>query len=82
MIDTLYWLFITNCDWWASLFGLTCMKFVGDKKWWAHWIGVGGQGFWLLVALTTGKYGILIATFFYLGMYLRNAIKWTRERPQ
>ena len=80
MTDALYWLFVQQSAWLASATGITAAYFMGSKCWWAPWIGLAGQGFWVTLAVYTEQYGLLIAAFFYGAMYARAGVKWYRDR--
>jgi nicotinamide riboside transporter PnuC len=76
MTGALYWLLVEQSAWLASFVGIATMYFMGDKRRWAPWLGLAGQGFWLALAFHTGQYGLLVACFFYGAMYARAGWKW------
>jgi hypothetical protein len=71
-----YWLFVEQAAWWASAISLAMMWAMGDRKWWAPYLGLAGQVFWAFLALTTQQWGLLIAVAAYSFVHLRNAWKW------
>jgi uncharacterized membrane protein len=75
-MDWLYWLFVEQSAWLASFVGIATMYFMGDKRWWAPWFGLAGQGLWVVLAVHVDQYGLLVATAFYGFMYLRAGLKW------
>ena len=79
LADALYWLFVQQSAWLASAGGIATMYFMGDKRRWAPWFGLATQGLWVVLALKSGEYGLLVATAFYGAMYARAGIKWMRE---
>ena len=79
-LDGLRWLFVEQSAWWASVISLVMMWLMGNKVWWGPGVGLLGQVFWLILALHTGQYGLLLATAFYSVVHVRNLVKWRAER--
>jgi hypothetical protein len=69
-------------DWVVTAVGLVGFVLAGRLVWWAWWLNVANQFLWAAFALTTGQHGFLVGTAFYLVVFTRNAVRWTRERPQ
>lgn len=72
-------------QWWSwvvTLVGVTCFFLAGNKVWWAWYVGLIGQFLWFAYSIATEQWGFLIGAFLYTFVYLRNAIRWTREHPR
>jgi len=66
-------------DWAVTLVGLAGFWLAGRRVWWAWWVNVANQVLWAVLSLTTGQYGFLAGTAFYLWVFTGNAVRWTRE---
>lgn len=80
MTDFLYFVFVQQSAWWAGGISLYMTWMMGNKKWWAPFLGLLGQLFWLLLAVFTAQHGLLITVVLYTIVHGRNAWKWYRER--
>lgn len=80
LVEILYWLFVQQSAWWAGGISLYMTWMMGNKKWWAPFLGLLGQFFWLLLALFTQQHGLIITVVLYTIVHGRNALKWWRER--
>ena len=69
-------------DWILTVVGITGFLLAGRKVWWAWYVNLGCQALWAIYALTTGQYGFLVAAALYTAVFTKNAVQWTRERPQ
>lgn len=67
-------------DYAVSIVGIIGFLCVGQKWWWAWYINLGCQVLWVIFALSIHQYGLLIGTALYVGVFGRNAYKWTRDR--
>jgi hypothetical protein len=72
----IYWLLVEQSAWWASIISLAMMWAMGDRRWWAPWLGLLGQFFWGALAVYTQQWGLLIAVGAYTFVHARNAWKW------
>lgn len=79
MSDFLYFVFVQQSAWWAGGISLYMTWMMGNKKWWAPFLGLVGQLFWLLLAIFTAQHGLLITVVLYTIVHGRNAYKWWRE---
>lgn len=66
-------------SWLLSIVGLVGFFLAGKKVWWAWYVNILNQVFWLVYSLITGQLGFLVSTFFYAALFTKNAIAWTRE---
>jgi len=69
-------------SWILSVVGLTGFYLAGQKVWWSWYINIFNQALWLTYALVTDQYGFIAATLGYTFVFVKNAIKWTKERNQ
>ena len=49
---------------------------MGNRRWWAPWLGALGQTFWVVLALHADQPGLLPGVALFTIIHLRNAIKW------
>lgn len=82
MSDLLQFVFVQHISWLVSVVSLTGMWYMGDKKWWAPWIGVGSQLLWLQFTFVTGQWGLLPAVLAYTYVHVRNGRNWYQTRYQ
>lgn len=82
MNEWLQWLFVDQVAWLTSIVSLSCIWFMGDKRWWSPYIGIFGQIFWVMLALNTKQYGLLPAVVAYTVIYARTAYKWRPQSPR
>lgn len=71
--------------WWSWLLtvvGVTGFVLAGRRVWWAWHINVGCQALWMAYAIVTRQWGFIGAAVVYTVVFVRNAVKWTRERRQ
>jgi len=66
-------------SWVVGAVGLIGFYFAGQKKWWCWWINVACQVLWATYALVTGQPAFLVTAAVYSVIFVRNAIKWTKE---
>jgi hypothetical protein len=74
--DGLYFVFVQQSAWLASAVSLAMMWAMGDRRYWAPWLGIFGQVFWLLLAIYTQQWGLVPAVVLYTIVHARNAWKW------
>lgn len=69
-------------QWWSFVLtgiGLAGFFLAGSKVWWAWYVNIANQFLWLAYAIVTDQWGFIIGTAFYLYVFIRNAVRWTRE---
>ena len=67
-------------SWVVSAIGILGFYLAGKKIWWAWYVNIANQLFWILFAFITQNWGFLLATAFYLWVFGRNAYLWTKNR--
>ena len=67
-------------SWVVSAVGILGFYLAGKKIWWAWYVNIANQLFWILFAFITQNWGFLLATAFYLWVFGRNAYLWTKNR--
>ena len=67
-------------SWVVSAIGSLGFYLAGKKIWWAWYVNIANQLFWILFAFITQNWGFLLATAFYLWVFGRNAYLWTKNR--
>ena len=67
-------------SWVVSAVGIFGFYLAGKKIWWAWYVNIANQLFWILFAFITQNWGFLLATAFYLWVFGRNAYLWTKNR--
>lgn len=68
--------------WWSwllTLVGVAGFLLAGQRVWWAWYVNIVNQALWLGYSLVTGQLGFLAGTAVYSVVFIRNAVKWTRE---
>lgn len=80
MTDFLYWLLVQQSAWWSGAISVVMMWKMGSRVWWAPFLGLVGQVFWLLLAWFTSQPGMVVAALVYTFVHGRNARKWWVER--
>lgn len=63
-----------------TVVGIAGFWLAGKKVWWAWYINIANQGLWTTYALLTEQWGFLIGVGFYMIVFIKNAISWTKER--
>jgi hypothetical protein len=66
-------------SWALTLIGVTGFFLAGRKVWWAWYVNIANQALWLTYALVTQQWGFLAGIPIYLGVFIPNAVRWTRE---
>lgn len=69
-------------SWFLGLVGAVGFILAGKKYWWAWYVNLANQAFWLMYSLVTHQYGFLVATGVYTVVFTKNAIAWTKEREK
>lgn len=69
-------------SWAVSAIGILGFFLAGKKVWWAWYVNIANQVLWFIFAVVTQQWGFLLATFFYLAVFTRNAYLWTKDRPK
>ena len=59
--------------------GILGFELAGRKIWWAWYVNIANQILWLIFAIITGYWGLIVGTLFYTYQFSRNAYKWTKE---
>lgn len=67
-------------SWAVSAIGILGFYLAGKKIWWAWYVNIANQVLWFVFAVVTQQWGFLLATFFYMAIFTRNAYLWTRDR--
>lgn len=62
--------------------GLCGFWLAGKKVWWAWYVNIANQALWATYSIVTQQWGFLIGCAFYLAVFIRNAIAWTREHKE
>lgn len=66
-------------SWILSAVGLLGFFLAGSKVWWAWYVNIFNQVIWTAYAIITQQWGFLVGTAFYFVVFIRNAVKWTKE---
>jgi len=69
-------------QWWSwavTAVGLIGFYLAGKKVWWCWYVNIGNQVLWTFYAVLTRQWGFLLGVAFYLFVFTKNAITWTRE---
>ena len=69
-------------QWWSwavTAVGLIGFYLAGKKVWWCWYVNIGNQVLWTFCAVLTRQWGSLLGVAFYLIVFTKNAITWTRE---
>jgi hypothetical protein len=53
---------------------------MGDKKWWAPFLGLVNQLFWIGFVIINKKWGLAPGVLLYTVVHARNAYKWMKTR--
>jgi hypothetical protein len=78
--DVLWFIFVQQSAWWASAVSLYMTWQMGNQRPWAPLVGIGGQLFWLLLAIFTQQWGLIPTVFAYTFVHARNARKMRRDQ--
>lgn len=62
--------------------GIAGFILAGKKIWWAWWINVANQIMWMVYAQVANQPAFYVAALFYLVVFTKNAITWTKERHE
>ena len=65
-------------DWSACVLTVVGFKLLGDKKILGWYLSAAGQLLWGLYGITTGQIPIVIINVIFVGIGIRNIIKWKR----
>lgn len=76
MGDFVFHVFIEQAAWWASGLGLFQLWKMGDRKWWAPFVGMFTQIPWFTLAIVSKQYGLIPASLAYFIVHARNARRW------
>lgn len=66
-------------SWALTLIGVSGFFLAGRKIWWCWYINIANQILWTAYAVITEQWGFLIGVPIYLGVFIPNAVRWTRE---
>ena len=69
-------------QWWSwalTVMGATTFWLAGRKVWWAWYVGLITQVVWTAYSVATQQWGFLVGVVVYTAVYVRNAVRWTRE---
>lgn len=67
-------------SWVLGFIGIAGFIAAGKKIWWAWYINIAAQFIWFAYAIVTQQWGFLLSSFVYMGVFVKNAYDWTRER--
>ena len=80
LMAKLHWLFIRQASWIVLASSLTMTYAMGNRVWWAPWLGLATQFFWGVLAYRlwkqSGDLGLAAATVFYAIVHIRNGLLW------
>ncbi len=66
-------------SWLLGIVGLLGFYLAGRRVWWAWYVNIINQIFWLAYSIITGQLGFLVTTFAYFFVFSKNAYQWTRD---
>lgn len=66
-------------DWVVMIVGIIGFWLAGKKIWWAWYVNIFNQILWTVYAILFQQWGFLAGTAFYLIIFIKNAISWTKE---
>lgn len=66
-------------SWIAALITLFAKYLVGNKDRWGHAAHIVGEGVWIIVAIQTQVWGLLMIAVPTIVLSIRNFRKWSRE---
>jgi hypothetical protein len=75
-----HWLLVEQSAWITSAISAVMLWQLGNRRWWAPWLGLVNQIFWVALAIHTGQPGLLPGIALYICIHLRNGLKWRAER--
>ncbi len=79
-MELLYWLFVQQSAWLSGAISLVMMWQMGNRRWWAPFLGLLGQVEWAFLAWFTNQPGLMVAVVLYSVVHGRNARKWWMAR--
>jgi hypothetical protein len=69
-------------SWILTAIGLAGFFLAGKKIWWAWYVNIANQAVWLAYSLITQQWGFLVGVVAYTIIFTKNAIAWTKDRPE
>lgn len=66
-------------DWVVMAVGILGFYLAGKKIWWAWYVNIFNQILWTVYAILFQQWGFLAGTVFYMIVFIKNAIQWTKE---
>lgn len=66
-------------SWLLGVVGLLGFFLAGRLVWWAWYINLVNQIFWLTYSIITRQWGFLVTTIFYTIVFSKNAHDWTKK---
>lgn len=63
----------------VSIVGIVGLYFAGNNRWWSWYINLACQIPWVVLALMSELYGLLMGSTFYIAVFGRNAVVWTKK---
>ena len=69
-------------DWVVTIVGLIGFHLAGKKIRWAWYVNIANQVLWVIFAVISQQWGFLVGAGFYLAVFIKNAVSWTKEHRQ
>lgn len=69
-------------SWVLTAVGLIGFYLAGKKVWWCWYVNIANQILWASYSIITQQWGFLVGTGFYLFVFVKNAIVWTKEHKE
>lgn len=69
-------------SWIVGAVGISGFLLAGRKVWWAWYVNIACQVFWILYAIASSTPAFFVTAFFYTAVFAYNAWKWTKERKK
>lgn len=66
-------------DWVAAVFEISGGWLIGNKKTIGFYLNICGLITWIIVAITSQIYGLLLVAIFAMIVNIRNILKWRKE---
>jgi nicotinamide riboside transporter PnuC len=77
--EALYWLLVQQSAWISGAISVVMTWQMGNRRWWAPFLGLVGQLFWALLAWFTNQPGLMLTVAIYTFVHARNGYKWWSE---
>jgi nicotinamide riboside transporter PnuC len=67
-------------DYIISIISVLVLWLTGNKSVWGMRLGLANQVLWFIYVIVTKQYGLLIGVIAFTIVYIRNLIKWEKEK--